>query len=78
MAVLLGEDVGGPRRTRCFSVRGDVPSKEGLGRAERDNRCRRPRRILAAIPYGICVSNRKSVRHGQRSKLNGFERDFLC
>jgi hypothetical protein len=51
-----GEDVGGPRRTRCFSVRGDVPSKEGLGRAER-------------------VANRFP---GQRSKLIGFERNFLC
>ena len=56
MAVLLEEDVGGPRRIRCFSVRGDVPSKEGLGRAER-------------------VANRFP---GQRSKLIGFERNFLC
>jgi hypothetical protein len=71
MTVLLW-DYGGtglrPRRCGCLRCAMMRSSNDGVGRAE----------LATLRRMAVRVSNRKSVRHRQRRKLVGFERNFLC
>jgi hypothetical protein len=73
-----GTGLCGQRRCGCLRCAMMRTSNDGLGRAERDNHGRRPRRNLATLRrMGVRVPNRKFVRHRQRRKLVGFECNFL-